>query len=400
MNTRIQEIRLQNFRAFEDARLTLADLTFLVGRNGAGKSSLLDAIELVREALTDSLPNALDRRDGLLGIKRKGAAPEDPVGVAIAMHLQVGARMYRALYGFRLYTVDGRLEIDEVLRFPDHDPIEGGTDEQKSRKRQGFLRGPSGFQVDAPIAPAKVQQRLLFPLIAETNQLWMAVWDALTRMRGYELSPHLMASPAPIRQQGTLDRIGANAGDVVHNLLERPEDHAWVNRHLAGVTDGVQGIGLRTEMGFRVLQFLQAGSGGAIQTLTPRQVSQGTLRALGILLALRQDPEPSLIVLDEIEDSIHPLAVDVVLAAVDEARERFPVIVTTHSPEVLSRPCATGDRIRAVQWREGVSRLHRLGKGTLDLLDPVTTVGWLLSTNGLGLAEPHEAWDGDLLEWP
>ena len=38
---RIQELRLEGFRAFESARLSLDDLTVLVGRNGAGKSTLL-----------------------------------------------------------------------------------------------------------------------------------------------------------------------------------------------------------------------------------------------------------------------------------------------------------------------------------------------------------------------
>jgi len=61
---RIEELRLRGFRAFENARLTLDDLTVLVGRNGAGKSTILDAFEFVREALSDSLENALERRGG------------------------------------------------------------------------------------------------------------------------------------------------------------------------------------------------------------------------------------------------------------------------------------------------------------------------------------------------
>jgi predicted ATPase len=61
----VEEIRLQNFRAFENARLQLSDLTFLVGRNGAGKSSLLDAVDLLRQSTSESLENALDGRGGL-----------------------------------------------------------------------------------------------------------------------------------------------------------------------------------------------------------------------------------------------------------------------------------------------------------------------------------------------
>ncbi|HLM75204.1 MAG TPA: AAA family ATPase [Polyangiaceae bacterium] len=399
MKAHIEEIRLQNFRAFESARLALADLTFLVGRNGAGKSSILDAIELMREALTDSLPNALDRRDGLAGIKRKNAEADAPVGLAILLRLNLGNRVIRVLYGFRLYMIGGQLEIDEALRFPDVDPLEEGTEEERARKRQGFLRGPAGFQVDAPVSPVQVRHRLLLPLIAEGQTLWRMAWEALSELRGYELSPYVMASLSPIGQRSTLDRNGTNVGDVMSHLLERPEDHAWVNRHLAGVTDGIESVRVKAESGFRRLELTQITAAGTRQILTARQVSQGTLRALGILLALRQSPAPSLVVIDEVEDSIHPLAVDVLLEAIEQSRERFPIVVTTHSPEVLGRKPASGDRIRVLQWRDGVSRIHRLGKGTLDQLDEVTTVGWLLSTNGLGLSQPHDTWSGDLLEW-
>jgi predicted ATPase len=240
---------------------------------------------------------------------------------------------------------------------------------------------------------------LLLPQIAEAQELWKKTWDVLSEMRCYELSPYGMAAPSPIGQRTVLDRNGTNVGDVVSHLLERPEDHAWVNRHLGAVTDGIEAVGVRVDDGYRRLQLTQSTGPGAHQTLSARQVSQGTLRALGVLLSLRQLPAPSLVVLDEIEDSIHPLAVDVLLEAIEQSCERFPIVVTTHSPEVLGRKPAKGERVRVLQWRDGVSQVHRLGKGTLEQLDAVTTVGWLLSTNGLGLSQPQDTWSGDLLEW-
>jgi predicted ATPase len=45
----IKGLRLRNFRAFVDARLVLDDVTFLVGRNGAGKATLMDAFGFVSE---------------------------------------------------------------------------------------------------------------------------------------------------------------------------------------------------------------------------------------------------------------------------------------------------------------------------------------------------------------
>src|SRR5437879_13475589 len=43
----IEELRLENFRGFDDHRLPLTDLTLLVGRNNAGKSTIVEAMRLL-----------------------------------------------------------------------------------------------------------------------------------------------------------------------------------------------------------------------------------------------------------------------------------------------------------------------------------------------------------------
>ena len=115
-------------------------------------------------------------------------------------------------------------------------------------------------------------------------------------------------------------------------------------------------------------------------------MSDGTLRSLGILLALRQRPRPSIVLLDEIEDSLHPLAHGVLLDAIDEASEEFPVVVSTHSPEILNHPTARGERIRVIQWNNGTSQIYDLSENVQANLKPPLTVGQLLRANALWTA--------------
>lgn len=44
----IEELRLTAFKSFRDATVCLSELTLLIGRNGSGKSNLLDALEVLR----------------------------------------------------------------------------------------------------------------------------------------------------------------------------------------------------------------------------------------------------------------------------------------------------------------------------------------------------------------
>jgi predicted ATPase len=383
---RVEEIRLQNFRAFENARLKIDDLTMLVGRNGAGKSSLLDAVDFIREAVTDSLPNALDRRDGLEGVLRMGGKRGLPLGLAVVMRSELPGRTVRLLYGFRLQgRRDGDpVDIEEKL------VVEGSPN-------LGFWREDDNFLSDVPLKAHPPEDRLVLPLIAG-EQLWKIVLETLAGMRAYEIGPQAVAAGAPIQSSTSLVRHGDNAGDVLEGLRVGSGTPAYeaIIATLKLVTPGVVDMRALAMSGRRQLVFYQEGRG--IHEFRASQVSQGTLRAVGILLALHQSPEPSLVLIDEIEDSIHPRALEALLEAVEDSSERFPVVVTTHSPEVLSKRQALPERIRILQWTEGVSHLYGLSQGTVESIDPVTSVGDLLRFNGLWPAESPECFPGDLLE--
>ncbi|MGC8638859.1 MAG: hypothetical protein ACP5XB_03145 [Isosphaeraceae bacterium] len=105
-----------------------------------------------------------------------------------------------------------------------------------------------------------------------------------------------------------------------------------------------------------------------------------------------QDPRPSIVLRDEIKDSLHLFAHDVLLDAISAASEEFPVVISTHNPEILSHASASGERIRIVQWNEGTSRIHHLSKTVISNLKPPQTVGRLLRSNALWTEdEPSEA---------
>jgi predicted ATPase len=382
VKARIEEIRLQNFRAIENARLTLSDLTFLVGRNGAGKSSILDAVEFMREAMTEGLNIALARRGGLLTLHRRGAGDE-PTAVAVVMRAELLGRTVRMLYGFRLSPKDLGRNIEEVLR------VNPTKDMGFDRTGDQCVSGTRG-SITVPMAS------LALPLLA-AEQLWEIALDTLSQMRAYEIAPSAVARAVQPRSPTNLERTGENAGDVLEEIALRPEAHRRILGALTAIAPEIVDVTGDIERSSRVVNFVQR-FGEQLNTFGANEMSQGTLRALGILLAIYQNPEPSLLLIDEIEDSVHPLAVDALLLAIEHALDRFPIVVTTHSPEVLSRKQATGDRLRVLQWNDGVTRLYRLGRGTLNQLDDITTVGWLLSINGIGVAEPPETWDGDILE--
>src|SRR5262249_7537470 len=103
-------------------------------------------------------------------------------------------------------------------------------------------------------------------------------------------------------------------------------------------------------------------------TLEASSMSDGTLRALGLLAAVYQRSAPSLIAIEEPEATIHPGALGVILDVLRVASRRTQLIVTTHSPDVLDADWLEDRHIRIVTWQDGATRVTPLSSGSREAL--------------------------------
>jgi energy-coupling factor transporter ATP-binding protein EcfA2 len=72
----VDRLVVENFRSIKYCDVSLQSLTFLVGRNGSGKSSFLDALQFVSSAVNKGFAAALADRNGLSTVLyRPGAFP-------------------------------------------------------------------------------------------------------------------------------------------------------------------------------------------------------------------------------------------------------------------------------------------------------------------------------------
>lgn len=267
----------------------------------------------------------------------------------------------------------------------------------EGKETLGFERRDGKFVTGVPgIDPAVPAGRLILPLIAG-EQLWALTLDALKAMRGYELVSERIAESQKILDVLALDRDGSNAANVLEQIRQsRPEDETFIRDTLEAVLPGLLRIGTSVRDGRRRIVVEQTLDRG-VEGFWGGAVSSGTWRALGVLLALRQRPMPSLLLIDEIEESLHPMALSALVEAAEVCADEFPVVLTTHSPEVLSEHQVTPERTRIVQWDNGHSSLYPLSEGTAASLGSLTSIGDLLRVNGLWSASEPDQVVGDIL---
>lgn len=110
----------------------------------------------------------------------------------------------------------------------------------------------------------------------------------------------------------------------------------------------------------------------------------GTLRVLTLLIAVSQQPPPSLIVIEEPEVAIHPGALDALLDALRIAGPSMQVVMTTHSPDILDAKWIEDQHIRIASWVAGISQIRLVSPAVRETLrEHLMGAGELLRANAL-----------------
>ena len=151
---------------------------------------------------------------------------------------------------------------------------------------------------------------------------------------------------------------------------------------MRSILPGLETISILSVGGYLVPQFHMKEAGGKTHKFNVAQMSDGTLRVLGLLTALYQRPKPEIIVLEEPEQTVNPAIMEVLADSIKEASGTCQVIVTTHSPHLLDQ--FDPEQIRAVDMVDGRTQVSRVGPTQMGVVhDRLFSLGELLVSEGL-----------------
>lgn len=353
--------RLKNFKNFEEAGLDLfKPLTILLGRNGSGKTNLIEGVELMA-ALARGVPvndvtdigrgGTLEVRGGLPSCGRFGTtsfalrldeavvrfdgkgrsidytieiATDDATGAHLAAEeLKVGDRK---LFGAR--SEDG--ETFDVQ----YDNFATG------RNRRCRLSTSSSVlsRYDEVVANSKT---LGNKRLGSAKRAVAAVRDYLRGSYIFDPVAKFMRNYERASQQPLLLRNGSNLSAVLFALSkgnsEQRETLQRITRTIRQIPEEpFKSIGfVETALGDVMAGFhAELGSGlNGGRLMDARLLSDGTLRMLAVLTALETVPKRSRIVIEEFDNGLHPSRAKLLvqhLASTAEQR-KLNVLLTTHN---------------------------------------------------------------------
>lgn len=372
----LNRVVLQNYKSIAKCDVRLSALTYLVGGNGSGKSNFLDALHLVRDALATSLDNALNERGGLAEVRRISGGHPTHFGVRLEFTLPDGNR---GLYAFKIGA------------------LAGGNYEVQSEKCVigGRGKGPFFELVRGQVTHTSEQS---FPAVAADRlalvgasglQAFRPVFDALTAMGMYNISPKLIRDLQRPQDGKLLRPAGDNIVSVIGHLERTsPGSLQMIERYLEAVVPTIHKVRRQTVGPMETLSFKQDVAGAKDPwRFMAMNMSDGTLRALGVLTALFQgsaDHAPTLVGIEEPETALHPAASAALREALRRAAELTQVLVTSHSPDLLDDASIGSESLLAVVAEGGDTKIAPLDPASTKMLkDQLFTAGELLRLNQL-----------------
>lgn len=402
----LTKLSVENWKSYEQATLDIDALTVLIGTNSSGKSNLLDAFAFLNRISTGMLLTAALQGDGVVSPLRGGVewAARKP-GASFAITVVFRENDMRD-YEYRIECLLAHNRCDLAKEHLDR--VSYRTDKAGQRKprtgRRLHLYTTDQVTDDSPSivarlynekrgtprqvgrANAVLPQLVGLKLRSEIQDGVDAVSEAL---RGI-----FILDPIPSHMRGfsalsdRLEPDGGNIAGVIAALSEGPRARMeqTLTAYAAKLPErDVNRVYAETVGKFNSDAMLYCEEhfrdGDDHSTVDARGMSDGTLRFLAILTALLTRPSGSLLVIEEVDNGLHPSRSNLLLNMLRTVgtERRVDIMVTTHNPALLDE-MGTG----MVPFITVAHRDPSSGASRLTLLEDIEELPKLLARGRVG----------------
>lgn len=412
----LTRICVRGYKSLEHLDLCLGPLTVIFGPNAAGKSNLLDALQLLSRVGTrptlgeafgpphrgDALHSFHYGKDGIAGLLR-----HERVGLTIEADLQLSTHTVErvnaeieglrqvprgdngpgvrrgAQGGVRERRLRYRVSIevtpaDGRLRVADENLAALSDSGEPSRKRQPFISADGDeirLRAEGRGHPTYHQRYLdhtvvSLPLYAPHYPHVAALRRELENWRFFYLEPReRMRAPSSVAEVHHIGPMGENLASFLNTLRAlHPGQFQAIERALSAIVPTVTGLHVEPNRFGQLELSLLEGDAAIPATLA----SEGTLRVLGLLALCGAQEPPSLIGFEEPENGIHPRRLRHVASLLEtRVSSETQIIVTTHSP--LLPDLVPEPSLYVCSRRSGATTVEPLAYGGLFRASAVTS---------------------------
>lgn len=383
----IREFRLENFKSYKKATLPLSTLTLLIGANASGKSNLLEGLRLFSWIARGN--NLTDYPDEVTNGELEIRGGRSTLTYTSNRFISFGCSLEQGFEGWTI--LDTRMRLSSFSSMLVEDEKVGSTDDSILYSAKGvMLLSPFTDKYERYIEVAYLgsldeappiyisDERAVFTQL-NSPSLFLddkarQIVPVVTEQFRYSLEQILLLDPIPSQMRGYSFAIGkpqlrhdaANLSSVLYNLCQFEDIKSQILKFVCALPEqDIRNIEFVETSRGEVMVELVESFGNQEKARDADVLSDGTLRVLAIAAALFSVDEGSLVVIEEIDNGVHPSRAKLLIDNIYRvAQERgLQVLLTTHNPALLDAlPLEVIPNVVACYRdpEEGDSRLVRL----------------------------------------
>lgn len=316
----ITSLEIDNFKSLVNFTLPLAKFNCLVGLNGAGKSTVLQAIDFIAQLMKGDISGWLESRSWESSDLNSKLVKRSNINFEVKFRFE-DKEIY---WGGSFNRTSLSCTREYVATYIDnrHDVIFNVEDGKYKLHRQNEKYQDIIFDYQGSILS-----------VLRENQLD----DNLKILKNFVLNIHSLdlISPELLRRQnrtasGRLGLGGQNLSAFIHEAGENTQKAITKKlQEMYGQLDSLEVKSLRS--GWKQLEIVEKFDGQKITSLA-RHVNDGMLRLMAILSQL--EIPNAFLLFDEIENGINPELVEFLMDMLVKSDDQ--ILITTHSPLVLN----------------------------------------------------------------
>ena len=383
MKLTLQQVNITNFKAIHlNGLVSLHPFTVIIGRNGAGKSSVLEALQLVATACREDVVRAFDKFQGISEVINKKATPtRQYVGITTKWNVDDGR--HQVDWAVQI----GRANEDRLPFVLKEELTASGLPVIKTISKGRAATGQGARRVLFPKDPRRSKDVDSADTLAVAESVRHnpaeanGVVDALHSVREFwrgtvflRLSPASLADGSPPKRKSfepILSEDGSSLPQLLAELGEagRKKVAVDVQRCLKDVV-GVKVSDAKSShdvIHFSLTEQMRRYGGRPVQPFDVPAwlLSEGTRRLTALFALMAREQPPSLLMVEEVENGLDPWSTLELLRHLQEASTRMQVVITTHSPWLLNH--VDVDSVLLAERGKGITKYARLkdrkGKG-------------------------------------
>lgn len=365
-------IQASHYRSLLSADIPIGSFNLFIGANASGKSTILDALRFLCEAVAErDFKGPMYSRGGIIHLAWKGAPA---ARVELVVRVSTGDSEFDWRVNLIMRQDDHQFEVHESV----HQTRADSPPAQVLEAAAGvgwWWSGERGERVPLSQTPTSCA---LAAAAADASFPARQVAQFVGRWGFFDPNPFLLRRDWSNISPSRLDHYGRNLAETLYRL-DGP-----TRKRILEATNAI--LGLPADIEPRLapeadrFYFVQQEQGLKYR-VHQMGVSSGTLRILALMTALHTSADAKLVGIEEPENYVHPGALSSLVEYLQSVHENIQLVLTTHSPLVLD---ALGDAgaVRVVRRDEQ--------RGTVVEQDDADGVRRALEASGFGLGEYYQ----------